>query len=273
MNNAAVWQSHTSKSSMVRKRESEEEAVIATRVSGLFFACLVLAMPAVSAGQESRAAPVPPPVQIAAADHPSAADQPSGTQPQLQQRYPRYVVHRQDVLLLSFPLSPELNQTVMVQPDGYINLQSAASVHVEGLTVPEMVDAVKKAYAGTLNEPIINIDLEDFQKPLFTVTGQVGKPGQYELRTPLTVSEAIAVAGGLEPTAKTQIFLFRKTSNNWFEVEKLNLKEVMQGKNVNEDAAIQPGDMIVVPESFITKFKRYVPYTVNAGTYISPTQF
>lgn len=250
---------------MVGKKESDGKAVIGTKVSGLFFACLVLVMPAISAGQESTAAPAP--VQIA------TADQPTGAQPQLQQRYPRYVVHRQDVLLLSFPLSPELNQTVTVQPDGYINLQSAASVHVEGLTVPDMVEAVKKAYAGTLNEPIINIDLEDFQKPLFTVTGQVGKPGQYELRTPITVSEAIAVAGGLEPTAKTQIFLFRKTSNNWFQVEKLNLKEVMQGKNVNEDAAIQPGDMIVVPESFITKFKRYVPYTVNAGTYISPTQF
>jgi polysaccharide export outer membrane protein len=243
--------------------------MIGTNVRSLLFTSLVLAVPlaALAAGQESTVSSTTPPVQMA------AANQPSASQPQLQQRYPRYVIKRQDVLLLSFPLSPELNQTVTVQPDGYINLQSSGSVHVEGLTVPEMVEALKKAYVGTLNDPIINVDLEDFQKPLFTVTGQVGKPGQYELRTPITVAEAIAVAGGLQPTAKTQIFLFHRTSNDWFQVEKLNLKEVMQGKNVNEDASIQPGDMIVVPESFIAKFKKYVPYTMNAGTYISPTQF
>ena len=67
-----------------------------------------------------------------------------------------------------------------VQPDGYINLQNAGSLHVQGLTVPELVDALKKAYAGTLHDPIINVDLKDFQKPFFTVSGQVGKPGKYD---------------------------------------------------------------------------------------------
>jgi polysaccharide export outer membrane protein len=241
--------------------------MIGTRIGSQVFLFLIILIRAVFAsGQEPNAATTAP-VEIA------AATEPAGTQPQLQQRYPRYVIKRQDVLLLSFPLSPELNQTVTVQPDGYINLQSSTGLHVEGLTVPEMVEAVKKAYAETLNDPIVNVDLEDFQKPLFTVSGQVGKPGQYELRGPLTVAEAIAVAGGLQPTAKTQIFLFHRASNDWFQVEKLNLKDVLSGKKVNEDATIQPGDMVFVPEKFIANFKKYVPYTVNAGTYIQPNQF
>ena len=195
----------------------------------------------------------------------------SAPRPQLQQHYPRYVIQRQDVLLISFPLSPELNQTVTVQPDGYVNLQNARSLHVQGMTVPGMVDALHDAYAGILHNPIITVDIKDFQKPSFTVSGQVGKPGQYELRADITVAEAIAVAGGLQPSAKTQVFLFHRTSNDWFQVEKLNLKDILSGKNVNEDAIIRPGDMVFVPESAITKFRKYVPYSLNAGAYLAPT--
>jgi polysaccharide biosynthesis/export protein len=195
------------------------------------------------------------------------------SRPELQQRNPRYVIQRQDELLLSFPLSPELNQTVTVQPDGYINLQNGRSVHAQGLSVPELADAIKTAYVGILHDPIVNVDLKDFQKPFFTVSGQVGKPGQYELRADITVAEAIAVAGGLAPTAKSQIFLFHRTSDQWFEVEKINLKDLMHGKNVNEDATLKPGDMIFVPETFITSFRKYVPYSVNAGTYLTNGPF
>jgi polysaccharide biosynthesis/export protein len=216
------------------------------------------------AGQALRAAPVST-IPTTDAGVPGQ-DRTAG--PQLEQRYPRYVIQRQDVLLLSFPLTPELNQTVTVQPDGFINLANAGSLHVQGLTVPELTDGLKKAYAGTLHDPIIDVDLKDFQKPFFTVSGQVGKPGQYDLRADITVAEAIAVAGGLTPTAKTQIFLFHRTSDSWYEVEKLNLKDVLHGKRLNEDATLKPGDMIFVPESFITKFRKYVPYSVNAGAYL-----
>ncbi len=189
--------------------------------------------------------------------------------PKLHKRYPRYEIQEQDVLLITFPLSPELNQTLTVQPDGYINLQNGGSVHVEGLTVPGAVKEIKKSYVGVLNHPIINVDLEEFHKPFFTVTGQVGKPGQYDLRSNTTVAEAIAVAGGLGSGAKQQVFLFRRTSKEWFKVEKINLKDVYNGKHVNEDAFLKPGDMVFVPESTFSKFRKYVPYSLNAGTYLA----
>jgi len=185
------------------------------------------------------------------ADHPAPAE-----------RNPRYRIGRSDVLSISFPLSPELNQTVTVQPDGFISLYDAGEIRIEGLTAPEVVEAAKKAYAGTLNDPIINVDLIDFQKPLFTVTGQVGKPGQYELRPDITVSQAIAVAGGFQSTGKTQVFLYRAVSSNWAEVRELKLKDFLHGKNITEDVHLQPGDMIFVPENTITKFRKYVPYNL-----------
>jgi polysaccharide export outer membrane protein len=78
--------------------------------------------------------------------------------PQLAQRNPRYRINRSDVLNLTFPLSPEFNQTVTVQPDGYITLQGAGSICILGLSVPETSEAIKKAYARVLHEPIIDVD-------------------------------------------------------------------------------------------------------------------
>jgi polysaccharide export outer membrane protein len=206
---------------------------------------------------------------------PAAGLQPSSasgnvSQVRLAQRYPRYNIHNQDSLLLTFPLSPELNQTVTVQPDGYINLQTVGSLHVQDMTVPELVGALKTAYAGVLHDPIIDVDLEDYQKPFFTVSGQVNKPGQYDLRSDLTVAEALAVAGGMLPTAKTQILLYHRASQDWFEVSKVDMKDILRGKGVNEDATLHPGDMIFVPEKFIAQVRKYVPYSASSGAFINP---
>jgi len=198
----------------------------------------------------------------------SKTGQPDPDRPALEHRFPRYKIQRDDVLYLTFPLSTEFNQTVTVQPDGYVNLQGAGSLYIQGMTVPQVVEALKNAYAKILHEPIIDVDLTDFQKPFFIVSGQVGKPGQYDLRYDTTVSQAIAIAGGFTPQAKTQVFLYHRISDGWVEVRKLNLKDILHGKNVNEDAFMKPGDMIFVPEKFITNFRKYVPYSV--GMYLSP---
>ena len=189
--------------------------------------------------------------------------------PGLQERHPRYRVMPSDVLAVSFPLSPEINQSVTVQPDGFITLANVGSVYVQGQTTSEIVDTLAKAYVKILHDPIIAVDLTNFQAPQYTVFGQVGKPGQYQLRYDTTVTQAIAVGGGFLPTAKTRVFLFHRVSPDWVEVKKLNLKELMHGKNLNEDVLLQSGDMIFVPdEKFIANFRRYIPY--NFGLGVSP---
>jgi len=206
-----------------------------------------------------------------AAQQPADSGAHAPASPQLEPRAPRYTIAPQDVLALNFPLTPEMNQVVVVQPDGYVNLQNSISIHAQGLTMPELVAAVRTAYAGILREPIVNIDLQDYQKPHFTVTGQVGKPGQYVLRADTTLAEGLAIAGGLSPTAKMQVLLFRRTSKDWFEVSKVDMKAVFSGKHLQEDRFLQPGDMIYVPETAITSFRKYVPYSLGAGTYANPT--
>ncbi len=192
------------------------------------------------------------------------------THPVPAERNPRYRIHRSDVPLISFALSPEYNQRVTVRPDGFITLQSAGSTSKVGLTVPQTVDAIKKAYGKTLHEPIVDVDLADFQKAYFVVTGQVTKPGQYDLRYDLTVTEAIALAGGFMPTAKTHVYLYHRSGAVWVEAKELNLSDFLHGKNVGEDVGVRSGDMIFVPEKTITKVRKYVPYGIGVGI---PTYF
>jgi protein involved in polysaccharide export with SLBB domain len=233
---------------------------------GSLFVLTLTAVPGVLYGQQNGSVS---PVSTSSAQ--GAA--PSNSTSDLPRRNSRYKVVPDDTLSISFSLSPEFDQdAVTVQPDGYINLKDTNSIYVQGMTVPEIVEALKKAYAGILHDPIINVDLTDFQKPFFLVSGQVGKPGQYDLRHDTTVSEAIAMAGGFAPTAKQQVFLFHRVSNDWVEVKKLSLKDILHGKNANEDAQLSSGDQIFVPETFITKFRKYVPYSLGAstGTYLAP---
>jgi len=200
------------------------------------------------------------------------ADDTNQQRPVATERNPRYRINRDDVLSVSFPLSPELNvDKVMVQPDGYITLPGAGTIFMLGLTVPEAVDAVKKSYAKALHDPIVDIDLLDFQKPYFVVLGQVGKLGQYDLRYDMTVTEAVATAGGFSATAKTRIYLYHRGPSGWIEAKELQMRDILTAKNVSEDVSMRPGDMIFVPEKSITKVRKYIPYGI--GTSINPAYY
>src|SRR5215510_13909280 len=104
---------------------------------------------------------------------PTTTQSPITQAPGLQERHPRYRVMPSDVLAISFPLSPELNQSVTIQPDGFITLVNVGPVYIQGQTTPEIVDTLAKAYAKILHNPIIDVDLKNFQTPQFTMFGQV----------------------------------------------------------------------------------------------------
>ncbi|MGH9495613.1 MAG: polysaccharide biosynthesis/export family protein, partial [Candidatus Sulfotelmatobacter sp.] len=100
----------------------------------------------------------------------------------LQHRDSRYRLCASDVIAVTFPLTPEFNQTISIQPDGFVSLAGAGDVHLQGLTTRESVEAIRAAYENVLNDPLVTVDLKDFNKPFFTVGGQVNRPGKYDLR-------------------------------------------------------------------------------------------
>jgi polysaccharide export outer membrane protein len=189
--------------------------------------------------------------------------------PELQQRFPRYRLQPGDTIDVVFEFSPEFNQTVSIQPDGYVSLRGAGDVHIADETIPEATAALCQRYASILHDPNISIIAKDFVHPHFTVDGQVGKPGRYDLRGDTTVIEAIATAGGFLPSAKhSQVILFRRASNEWFQARIINVKKMEKERDVREDLHLQPGDMLVVPKNVLSKISEFIPRS-NVGMYAS----
>lgn len=225
--------------------------------------------------QQSQQPQQPYPGSAPAAAKPPTTSRPAtsqndGSRPELHQRYPRYRIGANDVMDLTFRYTPEFNQEVMVQPDGYVQLKGLpADVHAQGLTVVQFTDELQKQYSKILHDPVINIVLKDFDKPYFIAGGLVGKPGKYDLRGTTTASQAIAIAGGYADGAKnSQVVLFRRYSDEWMETKVLDLKTVSKGKNLNEDTVLQPGDMLFVPKSTFAKIEKFLPRP-SVGSYFS----
>jgi polysaccharide export outer membrane protein len=237
-------------------------------VMALFAPSLLLTGALLGSAQEKpQERPAPQNAPQAAAD--TSVDP---QRPALRQRYPRYRIRSSDVIDLSFRFTPEFNQEVTVQPDGYIQARGLANdVYVQGLTVAEMTTALEKAYSTVLNQPEISVTLKDFDRPYFVAGGLVGKPGKYDLRGTTTATQAVAMAGGFADGAKnSQVVLFRRSnSDDWVEVKVLNLKNVLKGKDLNEDTVLQPGDMLYVPKSTWAKIEKFLPRS-SLGAFFSP---
>jgi polysaccharide export outer membrane protein len=189
------------------------------------------------------------------------------------ERRPPYCLQKSDTLEITFTFTPEFNQTVTIQPDGFVVLKSVGPVYAERRTLAELTQAVRTAYQEFLHDPEVTLTLKDFQKPYFIAVGEVTHPGKYELRTETTVAEAVAISGGFTSRARqSEVRLFRKSVEHWSEPRVINVKKLLAGGNLNEDLQLHSGDLIFVPHSTFSRINKYIP-PLNLGMYANPTQF
>jgi polysaccharide export outer membrane protein len=169
---------------------------------------------------------------------------------------------------ISFTFASEFNQTVTVQPDGFIPLKGLEKqMYAQGMTLPQLRESVRAAYAPMLHEPEISVVLKEFDRPYFIASGEIGKPGKYDLHGDTTVTEAVAIAGGFTGQAKhSQVVLFRHVSDDTVEAKLLNIKAMLSGRDLREDVHLRPGDMLYVPQNMISKIRKYLPMS-SLGMY------
>jgi polysaccharide biosynthesis/export protein len=171
----------------------------------------------------------------------------------------RYVLHPGDVLDIEYRYTPEFNQTVSVQPDGYISLQMGGDLKVAGRNLEQVRNLILARACTRLESPELTVVLKEFQKPYVVVAGEVVQPGKFELRESLTAIQAVLLAGGFKDSAKSsQILVFRKLNADTAEVRSLNFKTLKRTSDLENDLTLQSGDMILVPRNRISKIERYV---------------
>ena len=182
-----------------------------------------------------------------------------GPAEQFRSREPRYRLQPGDVLELKLRYTPEFNQTATVAPDGFIAAEITGEVKVEGLTLAEAAAALRQAAGKRLLDPELSVNLKEFVKPQITVAGEVVKPGLYDIRGSLTATQAVALAGGFRESAKhSTVALVRRVDDEWADVKVLDMKRIMNGRQLAEDVKLAPGDMLVVPPSKLGRMERLV---------------
>ncbi|MEP6911129.1 MAG: polysaccharide biosynthesis/export family protein [bacterium] len=171
----------------------------------------------------------------------------------------RYTLNPGDVLEIQYRYTPEFNQTVSVQPDGYVSLQIGGDVKVGGRDLGQVRNLILAKVQTQLESPELTVILKEFQKPYVVVAGEVAQPGKLEMREKLTAVQAVLMAGGFKDSAKSsQILVFRKLNADTAEVRSLNFKTLTRTRDLENDLTLQAGDMILVPRNRISKLERYV---------------
>jgi polysaccharide export outer membrane protein len=187
--------------------------------------------------------------------------------PALQTRDQAYRLQPGDSVEVQYRYTPEFNAKVIIQPDNEITLPIAGAVRIGGLSVNEAKTAIAAKAGERLRDPELNLLVTDFVKPSYTVAGEVSKPGRYDLRGSISAIDAVAISGGLKESSKhSQVLLVRRVNDEFAEVRILNLKQLMRADGVQEDIRVQNGDLLIVPQNFISKIERIVRWgTFYAG--------
>jgi polysaccharide export outer membrane protein len=161
---------------------------------------------------------------------------------------PPYQIQPGDELSIRALNMPDLEQNVVVRPDGRISLLLLNEIQASGQTVSALSDELTAEYAKHFREPHIAVIVESFANRNVFVGGEVNNPGMVPLTGVTTALAAIFRAGGYKESARqTEILLIRGSTQR-----KLNLEQALEGGK--DDIQLEPADVLFVPKSVINVY-------------------
>jgi polysaccharide export outer membrane protein len=201
------------------------------------FAIALLALAAATTTYAQQAPPVPN----------GNAAKPAVTVPEGVTPPADYVIGPDDVLTVVFWRDKDMTSDVTVRPDGKITLPLLNDVQAVGLTPDQLREHLKEAASKLFEDPTVSVVVKAINSRKVFVTGNVGKPGVYLLSAPTTVLQMIATAGGLLEYAKAKDVRIMRTENGKTVSLKFNYKDVSQGKKLEQNILLKPGDTLIIP--------------------------
>jgi len=160
-----------------------------------------------------------------------------------------YSINPGDLLEITVFGEADLSRTVRLGEDGAFSYPLLGKIEAEGLTTNQMEMLLIGLLQKYLVEPQVTIFIREYSK--ISVLGQVKKPGAYELRGRMTVTQAIALAGGFTEIAYWNGTRVIRTLGGKEEVIRVRVGEILDEGNRAQDIPLKPNDIVVVPESLI----------------------
>ncbi len=162
---------------------------------------------------------------------------------------PEYHIGSGDVLRISVWREPEVSvDGVAVRSDGKISLPLIREIYALGLRPVELEAVLTQEFSRFINNPVVTVIAKEINSQKVYLVGGVVRPGSIVLRTPMTVLQVLAEAGGLTDFAKKKkIYILRKDGGQDSRIQ-FNYEAVLRGDSPEQNIPVRPGDTIVVPE-------------------------
>ena len=207
--------------------------------------CLCLGAPAAAQDKDARNT-TGVPTTANAADSAAAPVVPAAVTP-YDARTSEYLIGPEDMLDIFVWKNPELSRTVPVRPDGKVSLPLVNDIQAAGLTPSQLRDQVAKKLNEYIPSAEVTVMIREVHSVKIAVMGSVKMPGRYEIKTPATVLEMIAMAQGFSEFAdKNGVVVLRQTPTGASERIEFNYRKATKGEE-KENFFVRPGDVIVVP--------------------------
>ncbi|MFQ6102741.1 MAG: polysaccharide biosynthesis/export family protein [Candidatus Glassbacteria bacterium] len=158
-----------------------------------------------------------------------------------------------DLIEIKFFYNPELNQELIVRPDGRITLPRLGDLFVVGLTPSEIDEIITAKYSEIIRDPDITVIVKSFASQVVYVLGEVNMPGGYDLVVNMTTLQSIALAGGFTKNANPKSVILIRSKGKVAEAERINMSKVIDSGNLTGDHVLRPFDVVYVPNRFIDR--------------------
>lgn len=170
-----------------------------------------------------------------------------------------YRIEPSDTLLIKYPFHPEMDQEVMVRPDGTVTATGAGVVPAAGMTSVEIANLLKAKTSNRLRDPEVVVTISKYGERGVYVGGEVGRPQMLVFRKGFTPLQAVMAAGGFLPTARLDsVILVRQNGGT----EPLLARKLDLGRVVHngepETVALMPQDVVFVPRTGIANANVWV---------------
>jgi polysaccharide export outer membrane protein len=159
-----------------------------------------------------------------------------------------YVIGANDVLSINVWKEPDVSRSVPVRSDGKISLPLVGELQASGQTPRQLEQEITKRLQNYISEPEVTVIVTDSKSQKVNIMGMVARPGAYLLTSSTTVLDAIAMAGGFKDFAKQKsIYVLRQAPEGTQQRIPFNYKDVIKGKNPEQNIRLHAGDTVVVP--------------------------
>jgi polysaccharide export outer membrane protein len=170
-----------------------------------------------------------------------------------------YLIGKEDVLFISVWMNKDLDQEVIVRPDGIISFPLAGDIPAEGLTIPRLKKELTDRLKEYIKYPEVSISVRKLGGQKIIVLGEVASQGVYQGTGKRTVLEAIASAGGFTSNAVVSSVILIRGGFSKPKGIRLNLNRVLLKADMSQNMYLEPQDIIYVPKKFVAN----VNYLVN----------